>query len=508
MKNAELFDKCIKYFQILLLLTSVSFAKESHDESKKHPLTDKLTPNEKSDCKVESRDISAYANGESQNIRPVVILLTHPPCQAASKNITAAAFKEGIGFDSKIFHLDDLAPKFSASSGQETSSLEASLIKRIPEVLRETEPKASALKPLVAQLSVLSQNAARKLLAQTVLMELNNAADPLVSDLREGLDGGEFSPKTVELAKDLMKLGANEPSIMVEVADLVEENAILAASETLKRSLLTFARVASVEKELVPSFNFSVQGFNRGVERGKSIYQSKERSSLLSVAFLTSTQINGQSKEMDVARDGLDRAMASLMSGEKLNQFQIKKMWKDGLKILAGSDGYALLADAFADSLSFQSVYLNPMDQALLLKASKSYPALGFALQREFENAWSRLAKEAEEKIITQKDFKDKVSKYFIPLISNILGFEQDRISASWMKLCLKQNLILDEDIEKRLPKQVVKLMERRERALAAQNPGVDSVLNSMAENMAVLWTLGNVQVPALSQWVERNENK
>lgn len=503
MKNANLLYTCLMVIQIALFSGVNAIAAEQH-EDKGTFKRQAVKPKQSGDCQVDPRNLTAFANGETQNFKPVVTFITEESCLSASRSLGLFSIREGVNFDSKLFKLNELAAKFPTASMEELKSLEVDLIKRIPGVLRNESPKASALFPIIGQMAVLSPGAARKLLAETISVELQNTNDALTLGSTK-MD----TARAEQLAKSLMRMGANEELISEELGSSVEEKAVLSESDSLKRMFLSLSYAAYVQEELIPTLSVAAEGFNRGVQRGKSIYQSSEKNSLLFSAFLTADAIKEGSAKMDSARKELDDTIGALLDGQILTQSRLKKMWKDVLQVLAASDRFPKLASALSDSLTFQAMYLGTWDQARLLSASKNYPQLGYALQKQFLNALDNLESALEEKTITKAVYKQKIAKYFMPVVSQILSLEQERIDPRWVFRCLKENMILSEDVEKRFPKFVLHLMDRRNKAvLGSTEAGVEPILNTMAENMAVLWSLGTVHVPALNKWVDENETE
>ncbi len=504
MKNAYILYSCLMVIQIGFFYSPNLYSQDQHEDKPVNSSRLPAKPKQSGDCQVDPRNLTAFANGESQNFKPVVTFITEQSCLNASRSLGLFSIKEGVNFDSKLFKLDDLAQKFPTASFEEIKALETDLIKRIPAILRNENPKASTLFPIIGQMAVLSPGAARKLLAETISLELQNANDALV------LGSSQMNPAQVQtLAKSMMRMGANEELISEELSNSIEEKAILAESDSLKRLFLSLSRAASIQEELVPTLTQATEGFNRGVQRGKSIYQSAEKNALLFSSFLTAEALKDSSQSLDAARLELDKTMGALLEGQLLTQSRLKKMWKDVLRVLALSDRFPQLALALSDSLTFQAMYLGTWDQARLLSAAKNYPVLGFSIQSQFVQALDNLNAQLEERSITKKIYNEKIAKYFMPAVSQILSFEQEKIDSKWASRCLSENLILSEDVEKRFPKFVLHLMDRRNKAvLSSTEAGVEPVLNSMAENMAVLWSLGTVHVPALNKWVNENEKE
>jgi len=98
---------------------------------------------------------------------------------------------------------------------------------------------------------------------------------------------------------------------------------------------------------------------------------------------------------------------------------------------------------------------------------------------------------------------------FFEPLVAKLVGFDTRAVDPMWLRETLQKGLVRDEDIEKRFPKFVLSLMNRRDIAsrTAVMEEGFESTAIGMSENFAVLWALSNVHVPALKKWLEKYDD-
>src|SRR5262249_4686408 len=137
--------------------------------------------------------------------------------------------------------------------------IDMQLTQAVPNILRQNAMSTNELMPILGQLAILSPQAARTTLANLITQELY-AGDQMI--LLAGRRGGDAAAQ--DLARTLLRLGANESLIASELAENVEDMALLAQADSLGRVFRAMAAAAAVESSLVPTFNLTAGAFNRG----------------------------------------------------------------------------------------------------------------------------------------------------------------------------------------------------------------------------------------------------
>ena len=502
-----------------LLLVQPAFA-DDHDNasgpapSESRPSAPGMTDSSDGDCGVSPKALARFANGEKYDFRTLVTFLTSAPCRASSSPIRLSAIYNGIDFNSNApYKLDmftagptsfDIFHRQSAAglgNLEKLKEVDNQLASSIPATLREypLSPKESL--PILGQLAVLSPDGARAALANMIDQEL------ITGDI--GLERVRLADQpelAQDLGKELLKMGANTNVMASQVADSVEDMALLAQADSLGKLLPALAMVATAQSGLVPTFNLSAAAVNRGVQRGKSNFDPQVRDSLIRSIFRGVKAAIAGSANLDPGAADLNEALTALMNGQPVSVATMGKMWRDALQILIDTNNQSALADAVGMSLTPEIIYLSPVDIKRLLTATANYPRLAMDLQRNFLAGWDQSWESLKQNRLKLEQFNQLRHRFFEPMVESILSLDPRLIDPFWLRKVLSYGLIRDEQIEKRFPGFVLAFLQRRDQAVrgAVKEAGFGNEIGAMTQSFSVLWTLSNVHLPALMKWVKK----
>jgi len=455
-------------------------------------------------CRVNPGSLSNFANGDSYNYGEMVTYLTSSDCREDGRTIAGAAIANGVDFNvSGPFRLDQFASSLKSNQLENARRVELLLGSSIPNQLRINPLGSSELLPLIGQLSLLSPKAARAAMANLIQQEIYQGETQIAQ-----LSGAEREGVAVDLAKTVVTLGGTQPSIVSEFAESVEDMALLSQADSLGKIFRGLSAVAQVEPALAPTFNITASAFNRGLQKRADTLGANNRTSMLVTTF---SGVEAALRGGDALESGateLNEAMGALLKGTPLQATQLKKFWKDVIRALANSSSQSALAQAVALSLRPEYVFLPKDEIGRLLLASRNYPELATSLQHNFLFAWGKQWNDLHDGKLKIRTFNRVKDKFFEPLVTEILEMDPYLIDATWLKEVTRRGLVSDDDIEKRFPRLVLANFERREKAARGmmQGSGIEPTLSSLTENLAVMWTLSQTQVPALMKWVSKNE--
>ncbi|MEQ1843877.1 MAG: hypothetical protein ABL994_26020, partial [Verrucomicrobiales bacterium] len=173
-------------------------------------------------CGVGSGVLTQFAMGERYDLHSMVTFLTQPECIENSRSIAASEMAtEGLHFSAtEPLNILGLTKSLSPRDYDSLRKLDAQIAKSFPTAYRTNPIGQNDLLPVVGQLSLLSPQAARfgmvKLMEQEIM-----AADPVLGS--ESLSLSEKKRSAKELALNLVRRGANEPVLISEFANNVEE---------------------------------------------------------------------------------------------------------------------------------------------------------------------------------------------------------------------------------------------------------------------------------------------
>lgn len=410
----------------------------------------------------------------------------------------------GVDFNvSGPFRLDHLAASVKNNQLENARRVELMLGSSIPNTLRMNPLGSTELLPLIGQLSLLSPKGARAAMANLIEQEIYQGETQLSS-----LSGAEREGVAIDLAKTVMSLGGATQPIVSELAESVEDMALLSQADSLGKLFRGLSSVSQVEPALAPTFNVTAGAFSRGIQRRADTFGKTNRTNMLVTTFTGIESALRGGEALEAGATELNEAMAALLKGAPLDVTQLKKLWKDVIRALATSSSQNALAQAVALSLRPPFVFLPPDEIGKLLQAARNYPELSGAIQANFLLAWKRQWDDLHDGKLKIRTFNRVKEKFFEPLVTELLELDPYLIDTTWLHEVTRRGLVSDDDIEKRFPRLVLANLDRREKAARTmmQDPGIEPTLVAMSENLAVLKSLAGTQVPALLKWVRKNE--
>jgi len=448
------------------------------------------------------RGLAAFANGDDYNLGGMVSFLTDTNCQERQTQIVRDALSQRISFNEAPFQLKKIASHFDPASLQSVEQTNQTLMRVVPVILKDHPLNNNAILPILGQVAVLSQPAARKILAEMIQTELISS-DALIKTSNR--DKGNLAS---ELAKTILAYGAASPLIAAEMAEATEEMALSAQVDSLGKILSALAEAARAEDELIPALELTVGGTRRGLEKGERFLNASDKQSLLKLVFdRLKPNFLGEAEFDGVSAD-YNRALKVLLQNKAFNQTSLREAWRECLQILSVNRNQNALASAMGLSLTGDMVYLSNSDKQLLLTASNNYRFLAVAVQRSFLAAWDEAWNNLYDRKLPAGLFNSRKDKYFTPTVEAILELDPEFIERDWVKFVWEKKFVSDEQIETRFPKIMLVQLKRREIALKKINvdPSLQNQMASMAESLAAARFLSSVQLPALNGWIRKND--
>ncbi len=455
-------------------------------------------------CRVSPGSLTSFANGENYNYGDMVTYLTSPDCREESKAISSFAIQNGVDFKTTgPFRLDGFAQQLKNNQLENSRRVEILLGQSIPNQLRINPLGSSELLPLIGQLSLLSPKAARAAMANLIEQELYQGDTQL-----QQLSGSDKEGVANDLARMVMTLGGTQPAIVSEISESVEDMALLSQADSLGKIFRSLSAVSVAEPSLSPTFNTTAGAFNRGIQRRTDSLGKANRKNMLFTAFTGIQSAIKGGEALEPGANELNEAMSALLQGAPLQATQLKQLWKDIIRVLAGTSSQSALAQAVGLSIKPQYVFLPADEIGKLLQASRNYPELAGALQQNFLLSWKQQWDDLHEGKLKVRTFNKLKDKIFEPLVAELLELDPYLVDPQWLHEVTRRGLVSDSDIEKRFPRLVLANLERREKAARqmVQDQGVEPTILSMSENLAVVWALSQTEVPALLRWVKKNE--
>ncbi len=454
-------------------------------------------------CTATPGHLAAFSQGESSDITDVVAYVSSSACDADARKIATRSVALGVNFSDKLpFRLDNYAKATSRGDWESMKRMDAALVQAMPAILSENPMTSQDLKE-VGQAALISREAARLMLTnyiQTqlytgdqVLQSASNTSKPLVA---------------TDLAKTLVKLGAAETSIAGDIADAVENLALIAQSDSLAKIFRALAAAATVESSLAPTFNLSAGALNRGIQAAKAQFSKDQRKELVLALYSAIKATLSGSGSLEPGAVELNDAVDAIIREDFQTLASLKRIWHDVVLTLTTTSTQKALADAVASSLTPDVVYLSPADREQLIAAAKNYPQIGSAIQTNFLVAWERVWSDLQSNKISPKSYNGFRKSYFEPLVAGLLDLEPSSISPQWLKEVARRGMISDDDVEKKFPRLVLAVLLQREKSSqdAVAQSGARPVMASLAQDFNAVWTLSNVHMPVLLDWVKRNE--
>ena len=409
-------------------------------------------------CRVRPSALASFANDDPRkDFSSMVAFLTAPECSSAAPEIAQMAISSGVSFSGKgPIRLDNFARGLASNSLASSKRLDLDLRKSIPAMLAGQSLSAREMLPLLGKVSLLSQSSGRYLLGKLNVQELYAGDDLLKAQSGQGAE-----VVAAELAKTLVRLGAGENLIASEMAENVEEMALLAQADSLGKYFRALSAAATAEATLIPTFNLSAGALNRGVQRGAKFYRNDDSDLLLASVFSAITSAIQGSPSLETGAAELNEACGVLMSGEPLTATGLKSMWGQVMWILSLTTTQNSLAEAVALSLTPEFVFMVPSRQHDLMAASRNYPQIAGAVQNTFLKSWAKMWHGAHSGQLALSQFNHMKRQYFEPMVVDILDWNPYLIDPVWLSTVVSAGLVRDEDIEKRFPRYVLAFLER-----------------------------------------------
>lgn len=448
------------------------------------------------------RGLAAFANGDEYDMGGMVNFLSDESCQDRQSKIVREALSYRISFNEEPFRLKQLSTNYNPSSLQSVEHVNQTLLRTVPIVLKDHPLTNESMLPVLGQVAVLSQPAARKILGEMIRNELISSDGLMKASNRskEGLAN--------DLAQTLMAYGAKNPQIAMELAEATEELALSAQVDSLGKMLSSLAEAARAESELIPTLEMTVTGTRKGVEKGDGFFSRADRQALLKVIFDNIQKPFLGETEFDGVSQDYNKVFSVILKTESLMKTNLRDLWRESLKVLGSNRHQDALAGAVALSLTGDVVYLGEKDRELLLLASANYGVISIAYQRSYLAAWQEAWEGLQERLIPSELFNRRKDRYFIPAVEGILELEPAAIETAWLRFVWEKGFVKDEQIETRFPKLFLSQIKRRERALKSleKNTGFEMAVTSLLESLAVSRSISSVQLPALNIWIKKNE--
>jgi len=493
-----------RFFILIILSCVVGLSAEEHEGGhhtiKKSRKTNQRSPGE--DPCLGGQGLAAFANGEDYNMPGMVALLTDPSCQGRYNQISREALSQRISFFDEPFRFRQLASHYNPASLQSVEQTSQTLLRVLPVVLKNHPLTNDAILPVLGQTAILSQPAARKVLAEMVQNELI-ASDPLIKSSTQ-----DKSKLASDLAKTLLSLGADSAFVAQEVAKATEELALSAQVDSLGKILSALGEAARAEDLIVPTLEQTVDSAQRGVEKGTPFTSLDNRQKLLKLFFENVKPTFFSEPEFEKFSLSYNQALKTLLENKELGRTVLRDLWKECLKVLSNNPHQKALSLALSLSLTGELVYLNEEDKNLLLLAANQYPSLAIAVQRGFLAGWEEAWDQVNDEKIPPALFNKRKDQYFIPFVVKILELNPNLIDTDWAKFVWEKGFIKESQIETRFPKIVLSHLNKREE-ISQNLLGADSFSSSatvLAQNMATHFALSSVQLPALRSWVKTQE--
>jgi hypothetical protein len=455
-------------------------------------------------CGVSSGDIAKFANGESYNFGAVLDMVTNNACAVLSNKIVPNEIGQGINFNKSPFHLDEFAKGYSNLTIDGKRRVESGIQKTVENGLRNNPLSDKEILPVLGQLALLSPKAARSTLAYLITQELISQE----LEGRRGFSEDKDVRTAVDTVSTLKKFGADEPLIVTEIANRVEEMATSSQADSLGKVLTGLALAAREVDSFSAAFNSSAGAFSRGVKQSAGDYSTDEKGALLKAGFSAATASVGYNPSIEPGSESINEALKSLLGGQPLSETSLKNVWRKVVEVTAVSPSQTALAQALALSLTSSVIYLPNADRDKMLEVSKNHPVVAGAIQELFLEAWN----DSRQKVLNGKMkvalFNSHKEKFFTPWVSKILDLEIAAINPMWVKEVVDRGLVKDEEIQSKFPRFVLAFMGAQENSSKKMvlEGGLEARMETAMTSFNVLWSLSSVYIPTLEGWAKRHE--
>jgi len=181
MKNTLI--KWIGWVLVVLWLkfpaSALGEASRSDHEIKKNPKKPKAPIGDRirsEDPCLGGAGLASFANGEAFDLGGMVSYLAEPGCKDRQGKISREAISFGVRFIDEPFRLKQLASNYNPNSVQSSESVNQSLLRTLPVILKDHPVSNDSILPVLGQVAVLSPAAGRKLLGEMIRNELISSA--------------------------------------------------------------------------------------------------------------------------------------------------------------------------------------------------------------------------------------------------------------------------------------------------------------------------------------------
>ncbi len=452
-------------------------------------------------CAASPQRLADFANGESFDYGNLVVFLTTDSCGRMASAMGRDAIRRGVSFNEKApFRLDLFATGTQKQDLNAREQADAALSERIPGLLRQNPLSADELLPLTGQLALLSPTASRSALVYMAQDQLQMAAPLIGKNTRQSEEAAK------RVASSLVRLGMDREIMSEQFARQVEEMAVFAQADSLSKIFKSLAAAAKVNRSLASTYNLSAAALNNGVKKNNEMLSEEGRGSLLKAVFAATQNAVGSEELFRPALAELNEAALALAQGKSLNETSLKAVWSEVLSVLAENNSQTILADALALSLTPEVIFLPGEHRRLLGLAAKNYRQVGIAVQDNYLTAFHKLLSNYQNKKIDKGYFEGARNQFLSPWAETLIELGPGALTRRWLKQVVQFGLLSDSALEARFPLLVLEQLRRSEEASAQarQENAVEVKAASLAENMASLWTLSRIHIPALQDLVKR----
>lgn len=450
-------------------------------------------------CGVSRGDIASFANGERYNFQSVVNFVASPACAVSRSSILGGELSEGVRFNHAPFGFDVMAKGYTGLTAEEKKRIELQINEKMKVQMALNPMSNRELLPVLGQLALLSPKAARSTLAYLITQELVSQNLEGKGGLREGRD----ISSAVETVSILSRLGANEPLIIQELSERVEEMAATSQADSLGKVLTGLALAAREADQFASAFNSSAGAFSHGVKESIAGYSPDEKSHLLRAGLSAASVSAGYSPAIDPGAQEINEALLTLLEGKGLDQTALKNVWRKVVDVASASPGQTALAQALAISITSEAIFLPKTDREKLLMSAKTHRSVAWAIQKAFLEGWNQSNKDVIRKKMKISEFNNRKSKFFEPWVAGLLELEGASIDPDWLEEIVTKGLVKDSEIQKRFPRLVLATLEKQEElsksAVVLDNP--ERWVASHMKSIELLWVLNQIYLPALEKW-------
>lgn len=473
-----------------------------------NPREKELIPNsEKGGCRVNPNEVADFAKGVAFQYPAMVQFLSAPACLQISRTLSQAILASGsIKFNDKgPLRLDRYADQLKPDELQSATNVDALVLRTFPGLLRQNPVSTRDLLPLVAQVSLLSPSAGREAWVTAIQQELFAGDDML----KTATSTSQRNMAATSLAQKLGKMGLEEPLITQVMAKRVLDMALMVQVDSLNKMFRSLGAATKIDPNLIKVYNSSASALSSGVSRGNRVFSRLDRKALMKSVFVAVRSSLGISEELDEAGQDLDDAVAILSQGSSSFKYMMIA-WSHALDILQSTATQETLARTVAYSLTPSVIFLSSKQVKRLISAAENYPLIAFSLQLNYQDGLYSFDEDRRNGELSNVAWKQLKRNYLTPMASELLTLSSDKIDPLWLREVTAKKILQPEDVEKKFPRMVLAYLNEREYSIreAAKTSDGEAAVASMAQNLAILWTLTNVHYPALSNWATEYENK